>query len=99
MKICLSSYSFKEVKAILIPSLSGRFKGDHMDKLGIGKIRKVIKASKITMNNAMLTANCTSLGNVDEKLVREVYNAFCPSAGFFSVNKVRLVYPTDRYIR
>lgn len=98
MKIDLNSYSYKDVRAILIPSFSGRFKEDNMNKVGLGKVRKIMKDAKINMKNAKLTANSTSLGNPDEKLMREVYGSFCPSAGLFGIDVIRLVYPTDKYI-
>lgn len=99
MNISLAMYSFKNVKAILIPSLAGRFKGKHMDKVGLGKIRKVLKDFNIKMQNPTLTVNCTSLGKLDEKFVRDVYSSFCPSSGLMDMSRFRLVFPTEAYIK
>lgn len=43
MGVSLDQYSFKDVKAILIPSLVGRFKGNYLEKIGQGKIKKIMK--------------------------------------------------------
>lgn len=63
MKVKLEDYSFKDIKVVLIPSLVGRFKDVAMDKVGLGKVRRVMKKNHIKMKNATLTANSTSLGS------------------------------------
>lgn len=66
MKIdSLDRYSFKGVKAVLIPSLVGRFKGNYLDKVGLGKVKKIMKNYVPELKNPTLTANCTSLGRLD----------------------------------
>ena len=35
-----------------------------MDKVGLGKIRKVMRQTKTKLNNPTLTANSTSLGTL-----------------------------------
>lgn len=60
----LDRYSFKGIKAVLIPSISGRFKGNYMDKIGLGKVKKIMREN-CTMKNSNLTVNCTSLGRLD----------------------------------
>lgn len=46
-----------------------------------------------------MTCNCTSLGKLDEKIIREVYFAFNPWVQQFNVKNFQLVYPTDSYIK
>jgi tyrosyl-DNA phosphodiesterase 1 len=99
MAITLEDYSFWAVRAILIPSLSGRFKGDSLDKVGLGKVRKVMRQLQVRLESPTLTASCTSLGKLDEKFARDVYSSFCPFERLFSSEKVKVVYPTDSYIQ
>jgi tyrosyl-DNA phosphodiesterase-1 len=70
MKIDLGDYSFKGIDVVLIPSLPGRFKGQYLDKVGIGKVKKIMKNCSIHFKKPIMTYNCTSLGKVDEKLIR-----------------------------
>ena len=69
-----------------------------MDKIGLGKIRKIMKLIKNKMKNPTLTVNSTSLGKLDSKFIAELYTSFVPSSGLFSPNLVKLVYPTKKYI-
>lgn len=69
-----------------------------MERIGLGKIRKIMKLLKNKMKSPTLTVNCTSLGKIDAKFVSELYTSFAPSSGLFSPNLVKLVYPTKKYI-
>lgn len=65
MSIEFSLYSFEGINAILIPSLPGRFKGEAIAKVGIGKIKKIMLQTKQCLSKAKLTCNCSSLGKLD----------------------------------
>lgn len=95
MKINLENYSFENIDAILIPSFPGRFKGSLLDKVGIGKVKKIMEKCCKYHKNPVLTYNSTSLGKPDEKLVRELYFAFNPKIINFTPNRFKLVYPTQ----
>lgn len=70
MKLNLKDYSFKGIEVILIPSLPGRFKGEFLNKVGIGKVKKIMNKCNLQLKKPMMTYNCTSLGKPDEKFVR-----------------------------
>jgi hypothetical protein len=70
MQIKIEDYSFEGIKAILIPTLPGRFKGDEMEKVGLAKVRSIMKRHQKQFKNPMLTCNSTSLGQVNEKLLQ-----------------------------
>jgi hypothetical protein len=55
---------------ILIPSVPGRFKGSMMDKVGLGKVRKVMNKCTKQFKKPIMTYNSTSLGKLDEKFIR-----------------------------
>lgn len=65
MKVDFSNYSFEGIKAVLIPSIPGRKKGDQMRLVGIAKIRSIMLRHNKKLLNPKLTCNCTSLGKVD----------------------------------
>lgn len=64
MKIDLEKYSFKGINVILIPSLPGRFKGGMQDKVGLGKVRKVMNRCTKQFKKPLITYNSTSLGKL-----------------------------------
>lgn len=57
-----------------------------------------MRLHKKRFKQATVTCNCTSLGKMDEKMVREVYFAFSPWVNQFSIKNFKLVYPTQAYI-
>jgi hypothetical protein len=48
-----------------VPSIVGRHKGNAMQRVGLAKIRKIIKDLNVKIINPTLTVNSTSLGKVD----------------------------------
>jgi hypothetical protein len=64
---------------VLIPTLPGRFKGQFLEKVGIGKVKKVMNKCCLHFKKPVLTYNSTSLGKLDEKFIRELYFAFNPN--------------------
>ena len=69
-----------------------------MGKVGLGKIRKVVKKLNIKMNHPTITINSTSLGKVDKNIVKNIYTSFVQQSSLIQPGKLKLIYPTLKYI-
>jgi hypothetical protein len=64
MKIDLNKYDFKGINVVLIPTLPGRFKGQYLDKVGLGKLKKIMTRCNLHFKKPVMTYNSTSLGKL-----------------------------------
>ena len=96
----MNKYDFSEVKVVLIPSIPGRHaqKDGPINKYGMAKVRSVMRKSGRKIKKGSVCYSTSSLGNVDQKFISQLYYSFLPGAESFSPSNFKVVYPSYKYI-
>jgi tyrosyl-DNA phosphodiesterase 1 len=80
----LDDYYYSGIDIVMIPSIPGRHKDEALDKYGHRKVAYAIKklfanAAPKTKRRYVLTYQTSSVGNLDEKFLREILSSFIPN--------------------
>ena len=83
--INIDDYHISDIDIILIPSIPGRHTGPDLEKYGHRKIGTVLKKlaafskDSVKPKKQMLTYQTSSLGNLEERFLKEILSSFVPS--------------------
>lgn len=90
LKFDLNDYVFENIDVILIPSVTGRYRDQSINKYGIGKIKHMLEKFPCQIsskpNRKIITYQSSSIGKVDEKYIGEFTASVLP--GFKSLKEL-----------
>lgn len=81
----IDDYYISDIDIVLIPSIPGRFTGSNMDLFGHKRVGSVLQKIGYTPpvgskpRKYALTYQTSSIGNLDEKFLKEVLSSFLPN--------------------
>ena len=85
LEIDIDDYFISDIDVILIPSIPGRHREADLDKYGHSRVRSVLQKIGFTNDRAamakkyIMTYQTSSVGNLDEKFLREILSSFLPN--------------------
>lgn len=85
LEINIDDYYISDIDIVLIPSIPGRFTGSDLDRFGHRRVASVLQKIGFSApvgskpRNYALTYQTSSIGNLDEKFLKEVLTSFLPN--------------------
>lgn len=85
LDIDIDEYFISDIDIILIPSIPGRHREADLEKYGHRRVRSVLRKIGFTSDKAAmakkynLTYQTSSVGNLDEKFLKEILSSFLPN--------------------